>query len=342
MNMLWIWILLIFIIWEGKNSIKLKIYYRGYNNLITVTTSKDTQSTVTYSYTSERLKQIGTKLTQFHQLRRLPTPCLQTIKSLRINRRRIRIKNKQNPVHRINHDNLRYCYVDPSRVEVPTSKKLVIATLNARSVKNKIDLVQEFVQEYGVDVLLITETWLKDTEIDKIWLDATFLNQHPFEYYNLFRPDRRGGGILLLSRTEFKPKLVQESTLSSFEGATWKLIINNLPIHITRVYHPPPSTRNATTNSIFTDQLSDYMSNILTSATNNIVLGDFNIHVNDFNDVDAGYLIDTFSALGFSQYIDTATHTKGNTPDLIFSVQTQHTMIQVKPTEGASTRFLNM
>ena len=81
-----------------------------------------------------------------------------------------------------------------------------------------------------------------------------------------------------------------------------------MSVTVTGIYHPPQVA--GLPNSIFIDKLSDYLMDILAQHSNNIVFGDFNIHVNDHNDVDAGLLIDTLSALGLDQKVSEATHNK--------------------------------
>ena len=49
---------------------------------------------------------------------------------------------------------------------------------------------------------------------------------------------------------------------------------------------------------------------------NIVILGDFNLHINDQEDLNTGIFIDTITALGLDQYIDFATHNKGNSLDL--------------------------
>ena len=99
-----------------------------------------------------------------------------------------------------------------------------------------------------------------------------------------------------------------------------------MSVIVTGIYHPPQVA--GLPNSMFVDQLSDYLMDILAQHSNNIVLGDFNIHVNDHNNVDAGLLLDTLSALGLDQKVFNATHNKGNTIDLIFVEDTSNFMVR--------------
>ena len=216
----------------------------------------------------------------------------------------------------------------------PPTKKICIGTVNARSVKSKIDLLNEMVINYNIDILVITETWLTDKETDQAWLNSSFLNQHNFRSHHICRKDRKGGGILLLSRTNFKCKQVKKSKHPTFEGATWNIQIGNVSLMITGIYHPPPSTRNLTTNAMFIDQLSNYLLELLSDTSNHIITGDFNIHVNDPTYVDAGVLLDTMSALGLKQHVETPTHNKGNTLDLIFTEDIGNTKVESVGTGG--------
>ena len=58
---------------------------------------------------------------------------------------------------------------------------------------------------------------------------------------------------------------------------------------------------------------------ILTCNTNLVVLGDFNIHVNDINNPNANIFLDTMMALGLKQPVEGPTHKSGNCLDLIFT-----------------------
>ena len=53
--------------------------------------------------------------------------------------------------------------------------------------------------------------------------------------------------------------------------------------------------------------------------TNVIILGDFNLHVNDFNDDNAMYFIESTQALALEQHVNFPTHTSGNTLYLVFT-----------------------
>ena len=54
-----------------------------------------------------------------------------------------------------------------------TMPYLKIATLNARSVKNKDQLLFQELTDNNIDIGLKTETWLKDTQEDEAWVNQS-------------------------------------------------------------------------------------------------------------------------------------------------------------------------
>ena len=67
------------------------------------------------------------------------------------------------------------------------------------------------------------------------------------------------------------------------------------------------------------DEFTVWLASISGSFSNMIVLGDFNIHINDENDNEAGIFVDTMTALGFNQHVSFPTHSAGNILDPVFT-----------------------
>ena len=61
-----------------------------------------------------------------------------------------------------------------------------IATINARSVKNKQQKIVETIELENTDFIMRTETWLKNTDEDKSWISTSDLNkqQQPENRYS--------------------------------------------------------------------------------------------------------------------------------------------------------------
>ena len=88
---------------------------------------------------------------------------------------------------------------------------------------------------------------------------------------------------------------------------------------------------------MFIDDVTDHLITLLSTATNNIILGDFNMHINDTNSNDAYTFLDTFTALGLTQHVTTSTHVKGNILDLMFTEE----ISSIKLTSCQASSFLS-
>ena len=70
---------------------------------------------------------------------------------------------------------------------------------------------------------------------------------------------------------------------------------------------------------MFIDDFIEYATSLLSDNTNNIITGDFNLHISDADDADATTFTDTCEALGLYQHITFSTHKSGNILDLLLT-----------------------
>ena len=70
----------------------------------------------------------------------------------------------------------------------------------------------------------------------------------------------------------------------SFEYAIWGLQHNGTKMTIIAIYRPPYSTMNQATIQSFFEEFTDWMATKSNEYSNIIVLGDFNIHINNDQD----------------------------------------------------------
>ena len=87
----------------------------------------------------------------------------------------------------------------------------------------------------------------------------------------------------------------------------------------TGIYHPPYSDQNRCTDAMFLDDWSEFLESLLTEHTNNIICGDFNLHIDDLNNPDAQSFQDMVNAFGLNNNVSFPTHQSGHTLDLILS-----------------------
>ena len=78
----------------------------------------------------------------------------------------------------------------------------IIATLNVRSIKSKDYFIVSELNDTNVDIAVITETWLKNTEEDQTWLDQSEFQQGNYNTLVQNRPgNKKGGGIAITYNT---------------------------------------------------------------------------------------------------------------------------------------------
>ena len=117
-------------------------------------------------------------------------------------------------------------------------RPLSFCLMNARSVRNKSADIFDFVCEYKIDLLAITETWLNAND------DAVRNELCPTNYklYDHPRTDRVGGGTALIYRDLLHVKKISAGVKESFEFS--ELIVQQPSSHNLRViilYRPPSS-----------------------------------------------------------------------------------------------------
>ena len=115
-------------------------------------------------------------------------------------------------------------------------------------------------------------------------------------------------------------KREEHKITAELECAKWKVTSSNSFLNILGVYRPP-------NNSIpqFLDICTELLVDIVTSKTNLVVLGDFNIHVNIIDNPNAGIFLDTMAVLSLKQHVKSPTHKSGNCLDLVFTEEMSKT-----------------
>ena len=243
---------------------------------------------------------------------------IRRIIELRINHKKIKssIQNRiKTTPNGINNKNIVYIQREGTKPQA----NFTIATCNIQSLKNKELQVSELISDYSIDALVITETWLKAK--DDHWKGTTPLNRNSLKLHTADQARGKGGGIAVITKNHYQVNLVAKhnSRLNSFECTTWKVTAKNTTFTIHCVYHPPYSLTNKTTNGIFIDEFTDFASTFLPDHSNNIFIGDFNLHVSDPNNNDSAIFNDTIEAMGLIQHVGKSTHKSGNMLDLIIS-----------------------
>ena len=118
----------------------------------------------------------------------------------------------------------------------------------------------------------------------------------------------------MVTKRNLKVKREQQRITKELEYAKWRVTLANSFLNVLGVYGPPDGSIPQ-----FMDIFTELLVDILTCNTNLVVLGDFNIHVNDTSNPNANIFLDMMTALGLKQHVEGPTHKSGNCLDLIFT-----------------------
>ena len=202
---------------------------------------------------------------------------------------------------------------------IDTKLKLTMSLLNAQSIKNKELLLHGQLIHHDVDICILTETWLSDSDLDRTWLQYTVLNKVPYQMFTSNRTGRKGEGVALISKSHLRVKQIGEGQLRSFQFCKWQVHVHHTSVTLVSIYHPPYNNKTKVTNVDFMDEYTDWLAETSANDKNLVICGDYNMHVNNPDDEDAASFLETNEALGLMQHVTFATHSSGNTLDLIFT-----------------------
>ena len=120
---------------------------------------------------------------------------------------------------------------------------------------------------------------------------------------------KTGGGIFLDLDLGFT--IVDSEQQRSFEHLIIEVGVNGQKYNFVIVYQPP-QIEGESINS-FLDEFTIKITKDLSYRKNIVILGDFNVHVNDKDDIEAQQFNDKMEASGLDQQVNFPTHKFVNT-----------------------------
>ena len=158
--------------------------------------------------------------------------------------------------------------------------KLIFATLNINSIRNKIEELKSLITG-NIDVLVVIETKLDDS-----FPTAQFYIDGYSAPYRLDR-NRHGGGILIYVREDISSKqLVKHNFKDDIEGIFLELNLNKYKLLVLGTYHPPNQD-----NQYYFNNISNSLDLYLREYGRFVLIGDFNMSDSDqcFSDFNSQY-----------------------------------------------------
>ena len=117
-------------------------------------------------YTRDQLLRVKNKLKLDNQYSILKYETITRVRELKINKRPRKIDTRKLERRIVNTKNLITPKTSPN-----SSNNIQIGTVNTRPIRNKTQLVLENSRSENLDFLVITETWLTNTDEDQQWLN---------------------------------------------------------------------------------------------------------------------------------------------------------------------------
>ena len=215
---------------------------------------------------------------------------------------------------------------NPGPSATQASSFLRLGVLNIRSVVRKGAAVRDVIVDSRLDLLVLTETWLKSTDHQAVTKDML---PPDYEVSHYFRP-ADGGGVAVVHRIGLQVSTVTMSSvsdLSSFECLTVK-IGGKRRINVAAVYRPPSSSSHGTHVTQFCRELSLFLDEFLALPGEPFLAGDFNCPSAAGTPAVDPRLVELLGSRLLHQHVERATHEAGNILDLVVSYSDGRSLVQ--------------
>ena len=203
-------------------------------------------------------------------------------------------------------------------------------SIHGLCVNNKTIAIHDFIMSENLDVLAVTESWLKsesDAQLERIFEHELMPKTH--HMIHVPRPDeRKGGGIAVFHRKSIKVNITKMSgsTYKEFEYAVCSVNLDKALIRLIILYRPVPTKANKLNVKRFWKEFEKFLGSHACCKEELIVIGDLNFHLDKPNHPDTLKLNLLLEEFDLIQKINVATHCAGHTLDILV-VRTQSNIV---------------
>ena len=197
---------------------------------------------------------------------------------------------------------------------------LKIGIWNAESVRQKENLIKDYMLENDLDALVTLESWLELNELPST--EDIIPCKEAYKLHQLPRPGRKnasGGGMLCIYKRHLAVVQIPAIKTKVLEVMDLKISVQNKSIRLVSVYRPP-KTKNRTYPVVdFYEDMENLVSHYKTVKDEVIFCGDYNVHINKPEESETRKFNNIVESANLKQYVSGKTHTKGNTLDLVMT-----------------------
>lgn len=138
--------------------------------------------------------------------------------------------NHGNPTNPLNRSNLIEIKTQPRPIT-----RMTAGHVNARSVRNKTSEIVDHIRDHDLDIVAITETWLRIEPTDAISIGDL---EHTYTHSSMSQDrGKRGGGVALRHKSNLDIKKSKSSTkFKSFEHLESKITTGNRTVTFVVIY----------------------------------------------------------------------------------------------------------
>ena len=180
---------------------------------------------------------------------------------------------------------------------------------NAQSLNKKLQDLIALLEDEDLDIVAVTETWLASQHNNV----TAELRDSGYTIYHYNRDVKVGGGVALIFKSNFKFVSGKTFSFENFECIVVSIATQSFGklnfVIVYRFCEIAPAH--------FLDEFYKFIESIFIDFKNVIILGDFNLHVNEQSSQTTTKFYDILSTFSLSQRIESGTHKLGNTLDLV-------------------------
>src|SRR6218665_2642158 len=179
-------------------------------------------------------------------------------------------------------------------------------------------VVMQSLLEGNLDLLAVTESWHHCSE------DSSILRATPAGYSSRDNPRQLlpdvgpagGGGIVVFFKSSLRVTQVQLTLVpSSFEALCLSIATPRGPVTLLTVYRPSTTTLTLQ----FYEEFASMLEDLITRNSQLLILGDFNIHLEDSASSNSLHFSQLLAQFGLHQHISEPTRDSGGWLDLVIN-----------------------